>query len=104
MCTVSMVSEHYEDAFRKYIPTWPQLPTPHIPEGAPAWVTEPTWVTELRAMIADFRKAMEAAKVVDALTKQPDCIDPEKAKLQEHVARLERVIDALTSQPKPVGE
>lgn len=50
---------------------------------------------EMRALIAEFREALHAAQVVDRLTKQPDCEDPEKAKLVDRVAELERRLNEL---------
>lgn len=49
----------------------------------------------LRTLIADFRAAVDAAKVVDKLTAKPDCADPEKLKLEERVAALEAQLAAL---------
>jgi hypothetical protein len=50
-------------------------------------------VADLRTLIDEFRRALEAAKTVDLLTGQPDCVDPEKAKLEERVARLEAELE-----------
>lgn len=93
MCVISMVHDH----FNPMIPDITQI-------MQPGTVIEPIdWskllggadLAELRQLIADFRAAVDAAKTVDALTKQADCLDPEKAKLEERVKRLEKVIDIL---------
>jgi len=56
MCVMSTVYDHYN---RQRIGGWDQK------------------------KIDDFKRTIEAAKTVDALTGQPDCVDPEKAKLEE---------------------
>ena len=99
MCVVSMVHDHYE----------PLFPDPSGSGGLGGlndWLqakkaqqNEIVDLAELRKLIAEFREAIEAAKKVDVLTKQPDCLDPEKAKLQERVDRLEKIIDALLHRP-----
>ena len=86
MCTLSMVIDHFDQR----IPggwTWP----PRLSEPA-------IDLAELRRLINEFREAVDAAKTVDRLTGQPDCVDPEKAKLQERVERLEKVVDALLAE------
>ncbi len=88
MCTLSMVHDHYDQR----IPSWPNMIPPWTPSLAQQSVID---LAELRKLIDDFRAAVEAAKTVDRLTGQPDCLDPEKAKLQERVDRLEKIIDAL---------
>lgn len=90
MCFVSVVMEQYQP----YIPPaddswrWPE-PVP----GTPA--TE-----AMRELIDSFKKAVEAAHAFDRLTGQPDCEDPEKAKLIERVAELERRLDAIAEAAK----
>lgn len=86
MCFTSAVME-----------TW----QPHIPTAWPVstvpFVTNPPTVPPdlLRELLAAFRKAYEAAETFDRLTGQPDCVDPEKAKLLDRVAELERRLEAL---------
>jgi hypothetical protein len=82
MCVVSMVHDHYFDRFKPYVQPqetkWP-------------WPAEPPVDTdELRKLIDEFKEAIAAAKKIDVLTKQPDCVDPEKAKLSARVAELEK--------------
>ncbi len=101
MCTVSMVYDHYRDQF----PNWPQPPT-SVPGtgGDGSWLkdlmSKPTVdLALLRTLINEFKEAVEAAKKLDALMRQPDCTDPEKAKLQERVNKLEKVVNALMESP-----
>jgi hypothetical protein len=79
MCVISMVHDYY----------WKRLPKQQQN-------TDLIDLSELRKLMDDFKAATEAAKIVDKLTGQPDCIDPEKAKLQERVAELERKLAAVT--------
>ena len=101
MCVISMVMDHYTDRFRPFIqptttPGWPAQPTgPLQPAIQPTttWTLGPDLgeqIKELKALIAEFREAVAAARKVDALTGQPDCVDPQKAKLEERVAALEK--------------
>lgn len=89
-----MVYDHFQDRFPKTI-TNPATSITFAPQPAPAVDIE-----ELRQLIKDFREAVEAAKKVDALTNQPDCVDPEKAKLEERVAALEKQIAQLTKRKR----
>lgn len=83
MCFTSLVMEQY----RPYIPEpqrWPwPAPAPALP------------VDELRELIDSFKAALEAAKTFDRVTGQPDCVDPEKALLEERVAALEKKLDEI---------
>lgn len=89
MCVISMVY----DTFTPRIDRW-QIPIhPTVP-------IHPWPISDLERLLKDFRKAAEAAKVVDALTGQPDCADPEKAKLEARVADLEREVKRLRRKPK----
>lgn len=113
MCVVSMVMDHYNERFPR--DWW------HVPEGQPWTVLGPggtttgTTVTlaqpmteemrrlveEMRRLILEFKTALGAAKLVDRLTAQPDCENPEKARLEQRVAELERRLEAL--EPKPAA-
>lgn len=81
MCFTSAVFDQYQ----QYIPQ-PQQ-----------WQPTPSWPTpaELRELIDSFNRAFEAAKTFDRLTKQPDCEDPDKAKLLDRIALLEKRLDAV---------
>lgn len=100
MCVVSAV----HDYFSPLIPGVPAVPwpgpwapapespprTPEVPAPSPgldpALFAVPMQLIELRLLIDRFERAVAAAKVVDELTGQPDCVDPEKAKLEDRVA------------------
>lgn len=61
---------------------------------------EPDYISTLRTLIEDFRKMVEIAKRVDILSKQPDCADPEKLKLEERVKELEAKLNAIREASK----
>ena len=103
MCVYSMVIDHFAPKFPS---DWPPSPTtvPITPVDLQPVTVQPGDLTpfntaaaiaELRKLIQEFREAVEAAKKVDTLTGQPDCVDPAKASLHERVERLEK---ALVSQ------
>jgi hypothetical protein len=81
MCNVSAVFDQYQPVFPETYP-YPQHPVPYTND-------------ELRELIESFKQALEAAKKFDRITKQPDCEDPDKAKLLDRVADLERRLDAI---------
>jgi hypothetical protein len=88
MCVISNVMDHYNPLF--------PAPTP-LPVDGPGvhdfdWTKffqPPIDLVELRKLVDEFKEAVAAAKKLDIILKQPDCIDPEKAKLEERVAALE---------------
>lgn len=89
MCFVSVV----HDEFGKYVPpvgnvVWPQ-------QGEAVAPAVDRALRELAELVAAFRQAVEAARTFDRLTGQPDCVDPEKAKLEERVAGLEAKLAAV---------
>lgn len=55
---------------------------------------------EATEFIENFKQAVQAAKIVDRLTNQPDCEDPEKKKLEEKVAKLEQEIKSINNKLK----
>lgn len=79
MCVVSMVFDHYHPEFYKPIDVERDY-------------------AELARVIQEFREAHQAAKRVDILTKQPDCEDPEKAKLLDRIAELEAELAELKKE------
>lgn len=101
MCVVSMVHDHFDPlipSLGDLTKPWnvePSGPTPFV------WPPTPQEAIDYRKLAEAFREAVDAAKTVDLLTKQPDCVDPEKAKLEARVAELERRLDALTAIAKP---
>lgn len=90
MCVVSMVFDHYQEPFKRWTLPDTVTPTPQTP----VWYPQEE-ISELRRLILEFREAVEAARKVDVLTKQPDCEDPVKAALEQRVADLERRLNAM---------
>lgn len=80
MCVMSMVYDHFRDRFPQ---PKPDQFTPWVPDDA-------SQRRDLAKLIKEFQEARDAAKKVDELTKQKDCADVEKAKLELRVAELER--------------
>jgi hypothetical protein len=90
MCVVSNVSDYYWE--RHFKPLFPQEPVDWS-----KWVPKPTVdLEELRRLIDEFKEAIKAAKTIDKLTMQPDCVDPEKAKLQARIAELEKKLAQIS--------
>jgi hypothetical protein len=87
-----MVHDHYSEDFAK---KWPWIALPAEPTVDPVLQMKDAEIAALKQQIEDYKQALEAAKVVDILTKQPDCVDADKAKLLERINLLERVIDKL---------
>lgn len=102
MCVVSMVMDDFNKRFYPWIQTIPSQPigVQPFPAVNPFVAITPIELSEIRQLIREFREAVAAAKTVDRLTKQPDCEDPEKAKLLERVATLEARLSKLESQQK----
>jgi hypothetical protein len=93
MCVYSAIGPMFEPLVP--IPT----PSPHMPYAPWGPVPQtglPISPEDLATLLAAFHKAVEAAKAADRATGQPDCSDPEKVKLEERVAELERRLDAMT--------
>jgi hypothetical protein len=79
-----MMYEYYKPQFERFY---------NPPQ--PLFYPPPQTTEEIERLIREFREAIDSAKRLDVLTKQPDCEDPEKAKLEERVAELERQIKDL---------
>lgn len=95
MCIVSMVIDRFDPLLPS--PTTPVYPQPTPPGAMPPGYTWP-WqpqvdLSDLRKLVDDFKEALAAARTVDRLTGQPDCEDPEKAKLLDRVALLESQLE-----------
>ncbi len=91
MCTYSMVFDHFDGR----IPTITQVQAPANPEWykyVPLADDFQKSIDELEKSIDNFKKAGAAAEVVDNLTNQPDCLDPEKAKLLDRIRELEETL------------
>lgn len=100
MCVYSMVVDH----FNPLIPHPDTLPWFTRPTTLPApgiTVTPPAQaatIEEIKTLLDAFRKSLEAAKVVDALTGQPDCeaAEADKAALLRRVEALEAAVAQLS--------
>lgn len=101
MCVVSMVLDHYrtDKLWGDRFP-WVAPNTAPAPQFVPYADPNPI---NTKVIIEGFKEALEAARVVDRRTGQPDCEDPEKAQLIERVNRLERMVDHLLDQLKAKG-
>jgi hypothetical protein len=103
MCVVSGVYDHFNkliplpwpQPIQPWVPVVPTTPPPIITIGSTTTEITPSLAEELRQLIREFREAVAAAKTVDRLTGQPDCADPDKAKLEERVAALEKELAKL---------
>lgn len=84
-----MVFDNYYDRFERYEPYRP----PQTITFTQPLLQLP--LDELRKLIDEFKEAVAAARTVDRLTGQPDCADPEKAKLEQRVAELEAQLAAI---------
>jgi hypothetical protein len=89
------------DNYGPYIPRPDQYPwtQPPIQTVPPAPAPMKRWPTfdELNELLESFRDAVRAAEAFDRLTGQPDCVDPEKAALEERVAELERKLEEMAA-------
>lgn len=104
MCVVSAVM----DQWRPHFPSPNVTPNPYpwppgggtVPGRYPV-VPKSYSQDDLQRLIDAFRDAVKSAKVLDEITGQPDCEDPEKAKLIERVAELEAQLEAIRSAASP---
>lgn len=100
MCVVSMVFDRYQDRF----PWGDSTQGPQVqPQPTPPSITITSPLpqlpmAELKKLIEEFKEAVAAARTVDRLTNQPDCEDPEKAKLEQRVLELEKRLAALEAK------
>ncbi len=95
MCTLSMVYDHFDKQFPDPSDWHRWVQPPAIAPAIAPYQPQSPMVEEMRKLIAEFREAVAAARKVDVLTKQPDCEDPEKARLTERVAQLEAMVAEL---------
>lgn len=98
MCTVSMVYDWWNRKVPEPFMPWQPVLQPNTNPLPQIWITpQGDYITleQAKQLIKDFWDSVEAAKVVDKLTNQPDCEDPEKAKLEQRVKQLERQIISL---------
>ncbi len=110
MCVYSMVLDHYKPLIPEVVP-WIPDPAPIKPLGEvivtgtkfPNFqIISQEEIDSIRKLIAEFKAALEAAKLIDKLTNQPDCEDPEKKKLEDRVALLEQQIAQMCKPTKRV--
>lgn len=106
MCVYSMVSDHFNPLVPKE-PWQPNLVPSVWPSGGTITIQPTTFaaqadinalrveVARLTKIVEDFIAAKAAAETVDRLIGQPDCVDPEKARLEERVADLEKRLSAV---------
>jgi hypothetical protein len=73
MCVVSMIMDHYNDKWKKYI--YPPLGPQQIPSAK-----------ELAEQIEELRKFIERAKEYDKRNNEPDCEMEEKRRLLKELA------------------
>ncbi len=105
MCVYSMVLDHYKPLIPE---PWNPLTSDPWPQGGVTPLTgvnnfqiiSQEEVESIRKLIIEFRAALEAAKLIDKLTNQPDCEDPEKKKLEDRVALLEQQIVQMSKSTK----
>ena len=119
MCIMSMIHDHYNplipDPFNPHKPIGPAVPPSPTTTPPAGWFTPATptpsidfgsaaAVAELRKLIAEFREAVEKAKRLDVLTGQPDCVDPNKAKLEDRVTALEELLSKMAPARRKRGK
>lgn len=97
MCTVSWVGEQFEPVlpdFEPYQPYQPSRTSPVIttPQITVTGLKPDLDLEELKRLIDRFRELVKVAEKIDAHLGQPDCVDPEKAKLMERVKQLEALL------------
>ena len=93
MCVVSNVGDDYSKRFPATFPGTPWLPAP-----APNWPTVPptTFISvisrqefdELKAMVVQMKRDLEAAKAQDVADGNPDCEMEEKVALLKQIAKF----------------
>jgi hypothetical protein len=104
MCVMSVVMDKFNPQFPSpnQWPAFPQQPiqpqpwpgtAPDAPQIIPT--VDPVEIKRMDDLIRTFREAVEAAEIIDRVTEQPDCVDPEKEKLLERVDALEARIREL---------
>lgn len=104
MCVYSAIFDHYGPRFDPWIkPTVPSVPFEPINPQPPIDLSPfniKSEIEELKKLIKEFKEAAEHAKKLDALMQKPDCEDPDKAKLLDRIAELEKAIAALKKPKK----
>lgn len=87
MCVVSNTFDSWRDRIPDIQP-WEVKPfTPYVP-------SKTTDSFDWKKLFDDFRKGVEAARKQDVAEGNPDCADPDKAKLEERVRELEALLNS----------
>jgi hypothetical protein len=88
--------------FSRKIPDCLPWIDPSIPRIHPAQPGDSVFkeIKAIKEVLDDYRRAVDAAKIIDKLTGQPDCIDPEKARLEKRVLKLEAELAELKQATK----
>lgn len=99
MCVYSVVLDHYKPFFQE--PFFQDIVAPAVQQPQITTVNNFQIISKeeieyIKKLITEFKEALEAAKLIDRLIKQPDCEDPEKKKLEDRVALLEQRIAQLS--------
>lgn len=96
MCTMSMVMDSFTGRFPHTNPfdqrpmEWPPMGDKQVVSMPGAWPRPiPVNLTDLRALVDEFKAAVAAAAAIDWYAKQPDCVDAEKGKLIDRVRVIE---------------
>lgn len=102
MCVVSFVHDHFDKNIPWAEPVYPgpkigpfvpgTTGTSTVPEALEKLFQPIISLKDFRDLVDEFRRLIEAAKEIDRITGQPDCLDPEKAKLEDRVKQLEAII------------
>lgn len=98
MCVLSMVFDQYQPLLPK---KWTDLPTWKPP--TPKELADPSLEARVKALeelVKELKEAIKLAKQLDAVTHQPDCEDPEKAKLLDRIKKLEAEIKKFKASKK----
>ena len=100
MCVVSMVFDDFSKRFpiNPLEPQQPEYtwPLQTIALSNPVPTLDKNDIEKLRKYIEEFRESVELAKKLDVLMKQPDCFDPDKAKLEQRITELEKRLDEMS--------
>lgn len=104
MCVYSAVFDHYAPRFDPWnAPAVPLVPLTPISLEPPIDLSAfgiKGDLEELKKLIKEFKEAAEHAKKLDTLMQNPDCEDPDKAKLLDRIADLEKAIAELKKPKK----
>jgi|ERR1700722_626489 len=95
MCFTSAVMREYDPFIPR--PNYDQWKTrePWEPTKSPSKGTIKLDPTQLKELLDSFHNAVKAAQTFDRITGQPDCVDPEKAKLEDRVTGLEGILSDI---------